>query len=80
MSCLKSYKCKHCKGKGETEGYTKLYETKSNVVWQKTKLCLHCLGTGEFNWIENIVGKNRNDAGHLVQIHHSTIWDFEEEE
>ena len=67
-------KCKHCNGRGVTKKYTNLQETKSGKIWQKTKLCLYCFGDGELDWIEEIVGKNRINAGHEIQIHHSTVW------
>jgi DnaJ-class molecular chaperone len=74
------YTCKHCNGKGETEKYTELIEVRSQTVWQRTKLCLYCMGKGELDWIENIRGVDRTNAGHLVQIHPSTRWGAIEED
>jgi hypothetical protein len=73
--------CKHCNGKGVTEEYTELVDVKSKKVWQKTKLCLYCLGKGEIDWIENIVGVDYSNSGNLIQTHPSTIWGgFDEDE
>jgi len=68
------YICKHCNGKGETKEFTELLDVKTKKVWQRTKLCLYCLGKGKLDWIENITGVDRSNAGHLIQTHPSTKW------
>jgi len=67
-------KCKHCNGVGDTIEFSELIDVKTNKVWQRTRLCLHCLGKGELDWIENITGVDRSNAGHLIQTHWSTVW------
>ncbi len=67
-------KCKHCDGKGVTKEYTMLHDVKTRDFWQKTRLCLHCLGDGELDWIEAITGKDRSNAGNLIGSHPTTVW------
>ena len=74
------YKCKHCNGKGVTEDFTKLIDAKTGIPWHKTKICVFCLGEGEYDWIENIRGKDRRNAGSIIQKHWSTVWCEDEEE
>jgi hypothetical protein len=66
--------CKHCNGKGVTKEYTELVDIKTKHIWQRTKLCLHCLGKGKLDWIENIVGVDMSNVGLQIQIHPSTKW------
>ncbi len=47
------YYCKYCKGTGEEPAPQHMnYQT---YVWE----CDHCNGTGKIDWIENVVGVNR---------------------
>jgi hypothetical protein len=68
------YICKYCNGQGETLQFTELCDIKNGRVWQRTKLCLHCMGKGYLDWIENITGPDRSNASHLIQTHWSTVW------
>lgn len=50
-------KCVKCQGKGysKVERFTLL---KRNIINEEFKcLCLHCLGLGEVDWVEQITGK-----------------------
>ena len=66
------YICKHCNGKGETEEYTELRDVNNHEIWQKTKLCIKCLGKGKLDWIENATGVDYSKAGDIILKHPST--------
>ena len=54
-------KCTNCNGTGVTDKRVELNTTDTGVTWMTTKMCLRCHGTGEMDWIENIVGKQITD-------------------
>ncbi len=59
-------KCKHCNGKGydelkfkQNEGYIRLLTTYDII-------CRKCHGTGELDWIEEIIGKKLSIAKRII--------------
>jgi len=56
----KNVVCKMCSGKGTIVGFVTICLTpKSEITESRTVFCPQCRGTGEVDWIDEILDRNK---------------------